>query len=416
MEELHLLCLGCMKKKTREGVCPYCGFDEKEYEIRMYQLPLGTILNGKYLIGKVLGEGGFGITYIGWDLNLQIPLAIKEYFPNTFAVRDNQRGNRVIPFTGAKQKYYAKGKESYIEEARILAKFCGEDGIVEVRDYFEENGTAYIVMEYLDGKNLIQILKNIEKNNSHMHPEVVFNLMKPVIKTLNLVHKQDLIHRDISPDNMIMLPNEKIKLIDFGASRDFSKSDDGMSVILKEGYAPEEQHRRDGKQGPWTDVYALCGTMYRAITGRKPEDVMSRVMGAPLKKPSELGIRDINLNQEAVLMRGLEVRRESRIQNMEELYRALYENKSFTWSPLGDGRGMDETIFLNEEEKGENISANRGGKNPVNSSGGGQIMEVYPEDISEDDSGNFIIPILIAWAIVVVILVGGVIAMFITVY
>lgn len=391
MEELNLLCLGCMKKKTRGGACPYCGFDEKEYESCMYQLPLRTILNGKYLVGKVLGEGGFGITYIAWDLSLQIPLAIKEYFPNTFAGRDSNRGNQVVPFTGSKQKYYLKGKENYIKEARTLARFCGKDGIVEVRDYFEENGTAYIVMEYLDGKNLIQILKNIEKNHSHLHPKVVFDLMKPVIKTLNLVHEQGVIHRDISPDNMIMLSNNQIKLIDFGASRDFSKSEDGMSVILKEGYAPEEQHRRDGKQGPWTDVYALCGTMYRAITGRKPEDAMSRLMGISLKKPSELGIREMNSSQEAVLMKGLEIKIENRIQNMEELYAALYENK---------------TIWTGTTEEGGTEIIPPPAPAPI------------PVPIPDDDppEGNPITSILVIWIIIVVVLVAIVIAMLITMY
>lgn len=399
MEELNLLCLGCMKKKTREGACPYCGFDEKEYESCMYQLPLGTILDGKYLVGKVLGEGGFGITYIAWNLSLQIPLAIKEYFSSTFAGRDSHRGNQVVPFTGSKQKYYQKGKESYIQEARVLAKFCKEDGIVEVKDYFEENGTAYIVMEYLDGKNLIEILKNIEENNSHMHPKVVLDLMRPVIKTLNLVHEQGVIHRDISPDNLIMLSNNQIKLIDFGASRDFSKSDDGMSVILKEGYAPEEQHRRDGKQGPWTDVYALCGTMYRAITGRKPEDAISRMAGTPLKKPSELGIGYINRNQESILMKGLEIRRENRIQNMEELYMALYENKSIL-SDTRDDKGIDNTIPIGN-----------GNVNPP--PGGGVVIEDNPNNFS---GGNPITSILVIWIIIVVVLVAIVIAMLITMY
>lgn len=387
MEGLHLLCLGCMKKKSKEGACPYCGFDEKEYESCMYQLPLGTILNGKYLIGRVLGEGGFGITYIGWDLNLQIFLAIKEYFPSTFAGRDNHRGNQVIPFTGSKQQYYLKGKESYIQEARILAKFCKADGIVEVRDYFEENQTAYIVMEYLEGKNLTQILKEIEERHAHMSPEAAFRLMKPVIKTLGLVHEQALIHRDISPDNMIMLSDNKIKLIDFGASRDFSRSDEGMSVILKAGYAPEEQYRRDGKQGPWTDVYALCGTMYRAITGMKPEESMSRIMGAPLKKPSELGIK-IQPNQEETLIRGLALRREDRIQNMEELYRELYENQS------GQSATQEKTIPM-----------------PLPS----PLPSLAPSP-NPPEPPNSMTSILVIWIIIVVILVGMVIAMLITLY
>lgn len=378
MEKLDLLCLGCMKEK-KEGACPHCGFDEKKYESYIYQLPPGTILSGKYLIGRVLGEGGFGITYIGWDLNLQIPLAINEYFPSTLTGRDNRSGNQVLPFTGSKQKYYQKGKESYIQEARILAKFCRTDGIVEVRDYFEENQTAYIVMEYLDGKSLIQTLKEMEKKHTHMSPDTVFQLMKPVIKALSLVHEQALIHRDISPDNMIMLPDNKIKLIDFGASRDFSKSDDGMSVILKVGYAPEEQYRRNGKQGPWTDVYALCGTMYRAITGIKPEESTSRTVEDPLKRPSELGIK-IYPNHEEILMKGLAVRKEDRIQNMEELYEALYENK---------------TVWSGTAEENPNFPPSTppipSGENPMTS-------------------------ILVIWLIIVVILVGMVIAMLIMMY
>ncbi len=390
MKDLNLLCLGCMKEKKDKGTCPHCGFNIKKYETDIYQLPITSILNGKYLIGKVLGEGGFGITYIGWDINLELPLAIKEYFPTNLATRDHDRSNQVRAFTGMRQSDYMKGKEKYVKEARVLARFCKEDGIVEVRDYFEENGTAYIVMEYLDGEDLGKRIKRLKKQGSHMEPNYVFEMMKPLIKTLSLVHQQKLVHRDISPDNIILLPDGKVKLIDFGASREYEESSEGLSVILKHGYAPVEQYYRNKEQGPWTDVYALCGTMYYAMTGQKPDSSMDRLAQDTLKSPSQLGITNINHYQERVLMKGLAVRRENRIQSMEELYRELYENNARSL------KIEDEPTVINTWTEIETVVSDSG-------VGGGRTA-VQPEE-NLQNSGNGIMMAMTIWGVVVVILI-----------
>ncbi len=324
MEDLNRLCMGCMREKPGIGVCPYCHFSLEKYEPPMYHLKPQTIVSGKYLVGKSIGEGGFGITYIGWDLNLEIPLAIKEYFPNGFAIRDHHTSDHVTAFTGEKEKFYKAGREKFVQEAKSLAKFYKQEEIVLVRDYFQENGTAYIVMEYIVGKSYNEILREKERNHTHPSVEEVFETMRPVIKALEMVHNEGIIHRDISPDNIMITEDGVTKLIDFGAARGFSDGEKSFSIVLKAGYAPEEQYRTRGHQGPWTDVYALCATIYRAITGRKPPDSMERLAEDTMKKPSELGIK-IDWRLEEALLKGLAVRAKDRWQSMGELYKAFYE-------------------------------------------------------------------------------------------
>ena len=152
------LCMGCMKEKTAPGPCPHCGFAPAAYEPSPHHLPPETILNGKYIVGKVLGEGCFGITYLGWDINLELKVAIKEYYPNGFVTREATAGNTVTVLTGYRTEFFQKGLEKFVDEARRLAKFWGLPGIVAVKDYFQENKTAYIVMEFVEGETLKTIL------------------------------------------------------------------------------------------------------------------------------------------------------------------------------------------------------------------------------------------------------------------
>ncbi len=324
MQNLEFLCLGCMKIKPKQGECPYCHFDlEKDRERRRrdgsHQLQPEAILAGKYLIGKALGEGGFGITYIGWNLNLQIPVAIKEYFPSGLATRNGDKTSTVSLLSGVRQEVYAKQKERFLREAQTLGKFDGMEGIVSIKDYFVENETAYIVMEYLDGEDFETFIRG---KGGKLPPQDVFDMMVPVMRALIFIHKEGLIHRDISPDNIRLMKDTKVKLMDFGAAREMSDGEKSLSIILKPGYAPEEQYRTRGNQGPWTDVYALCATMYRAITGKKPVESLDRIAGTNLKRPSELGI-SINPSQEYALMKGLEVFAQNRWKNVGELYQAL---------------------------------------------------------------------------------------------
>lgn len=293
----------------------------EESENQYHQLKTGNILNKKYRIEKTLGEGGFGITYLAVDTLLELPVAIKEYYPAGYVTRETAAGNTVMPFSGEKRELYEEGKQKFIKEARAMGKLAGQTGIVAVRDYFEENNTAYIVMEYLNGTTLKAYLK---QKGGVLSPQETLELVKPVVKSLASVHAQGLIHRDISPDNIMVLAGNQVKLLDFGASRSVSiNGEKSLSVLLKPGYAPEEQYRTRGEQGPWSDIYALCATCYRCITGHVPIEAMERMREDGLKPPSALGI-PMDKEAERALMRGLAVFKENRIQDARELYTAWY--------------------------------------------------------------------------------------------
>lgn len=272
MTDLEKLCPGCMRiVEDFEKPCPYCGFDKREYEkTRSYRtLPPGTILAGKYFLGKVIGEGGFGITYLAWEMNLEVPVAVKEYFPSGLATRDTQltggKSKTVSVMAGDQGHYYQSGLRSFEQEARNLAKFQNLPGVVSVKDLFFENQTAYLAMEYIPGITMKQYLRS---KGNRLDERTVLRLMRPVLESLDKVHRSGIIHRDISPDNILITADQKVTLIDFGAARMASGNDGkSMTILLKHGYAPVEQYQSKGRQGPWTDVYAICATMYRMISG-----------------------------------------------------------------------------------------------------------------------------------------------------
>ena len=302
-------------------ICPHCNIIQESVSVQAHHLPPGIVLQDRYIAGKVLGEGGFGITYIGHDINLDMRVAIKEYFPAGFVNRNHTFSETVTANIGPSEDFFEKGKDRFLKEARILAKFSAEPGIVCVRDFFSTNNTAYIIMEYLDGITMDKYLA--QKGSLSM--ERVKELLLPVINTLEKVHSQGLIHRDISPDNLMLMDNNSVKLLDFGAARDISgDAAKSLSIVLKPGYAPEEQYRTKGNQGPWTDVYAICATIYKCITGISPDDSMQRVFNDEIKLPSELGA-GITKDQEAVLMKGMAILHKSRIQNMNVLRKLLFE-------------------------------------------------------------------------------------------
>lgn len=317
---VDLLCMGCFKElKTAETACPFCGYNENQVS-PVHLLKPRSILNGKYIVGKAIGEGGFGITYIGMELNLQLKVAIKEYYPSGYATRKST----VVQPTESHGEFFAKGCEHFLDEARRLAKFRSMSGIVAVSDFFRENGTAYIVMEYIEGKTLNKYLSEMK---GKLPAQMIFDLVKPVIISLTEVHKSGMIHRDISPDNIMISNNGELKLLDFGAAREYTESGNkSLSVVLKPGYAPEEQYRSRGIQGPWTDIYALCATIYKCITGITPNESTGRIQSDTVKPPSSIGI-NIDPVQEKALMKGMAVLQKDRFQNLQELYKALYPEK-----------------------------------------------------------------------------------------
>ena len=312
-------CFGCMQHvDDPEQVCPYCGFDPAGYEIDPHQLQPGTILHDRYMVGKVIGEGGFGITYVGRDTLLDMKVAVKEFYMNGFVNRNNTVSMLVQASVGTNAELFEKNKEKFIDEARVLARFADEDGIVGIRDFFEENNTAYMIMDFLEGQTLRAYLEK----NGKMMPDDVIRIMRPVMNSLQNVHEQNVIHRDISPDNIMMLKNGRVKLLDFGAAREISKTDiRSLSVILKPGYAPEEQYRSKGMQGPWTDVYALCATMYRCIAGVTPDEAMERMFNDNLAPLSDVSACTPSVS--SVIMKGLSVRQEGRYRSVRELQQDL---------------------------------------------------------------------------------------------
>lgn len=330
MTDPNKICLGCMHTtENPEGVCPRCGFQKKKYnQIRSRRgLPLETILQGRYMTGRILGEGGFGITYLAWDLLLEIPVAVKEYFPSQLATRDTKTGTTTVTIVSKeKTKYYEKGKADFEEEAKNLAKFQNLPGVVKVKDFFLENQTAYLVMEYVRGFSLKDLLKREKRPLSQ---EKTLKIMYPVLEALEVIHEQGMIHRDISPDNILMTEKGEVKLIDFGAARMAAGEETGtLTVLLKKGYAPAEQYYTRGKQGPWTDIYAVCATMYHMLSGKIPTEALERLKDDPLQPLTALAGKDSRMQVSASVSRaiakGLSPDYEKRYQTVGQLMRDLY--------------------------------------------------------------------------------------------
>ena len=292
----------------------------------LHYLRKETRLIGRYTIKSVLGQGGFGITYLGMDELYQRKVAIKEFFPQGIVTRNTEYEDTVTVTYVEEKADYEKGKERFLKEARTMAKFSKNEGIVKVLDFFEINNTAYIVMEYLEGITLKQYIRE----NQRITLEELVRLLVPLIESLDEIHSQGMIHRDISPDNIMVLPDGRIKLMDFGAARDYTEfGEKSLSIVLKPGYAPPEQYQTHGVQGPWTDIYALCATMYKCITGENPPDAIERVMDDHLKKISAFGIPVLPQIEEAII-KGMSVAANDRYQNVgdfcEDLYGGYEEN------------------------------------------------------------------------------------------
>ncbi len=312
-------CMGCMEEIPEgEGICRHCGYQQGTDVKEAYYLLPGKVVGGKYMIGKVLGYGGFGVTYIGWDNTLRRKVAVKEYLPSDFATRSY--GTELLTvFSGEATVQFEAGLNSFISEAKRLAKFNRIPEIVDIYDCFVENGTGYIIMEYLEGVTVKEMLKEQER----IPVKEAHRIALAVLRGLSEVHKEGIIHRDIAPDNIFINKKGEVKLLDFGAARYATAVQSrSLSVVLKPGYAPEEQYRSRGEQGPWTDVYAMGATLYRMITGIRPEESIERMAEDNLKPPSALGV-EIDPNMEVALMNSLNVKKEYRTQDAKTFYEEL---------------------------------------------------------------------------------------------
>ena len=310
-------CPNCFEPSPGQ-LCSHCGWEEGLSNEAPF-LPLGTLLNGCYRVGRVLGHGGFGITYLAWDENLELRLAIKEYLPLYLATRTGDRAT-VSVRPGEAREQFDHGLAGFLDEARALARFDQHPGIVGVKGFFRANGTGYMVMEYVDG---ITLKTYLERHGGRIPFQTALALLMPVMDALRAVHKVDLLHRDIAPDNIYIATGGQVKLLDFGAARaavrDQSQS---LSMIFKPGYAPWEQCHKGGRQGPWTDVYALAATLYRAITGSPPPESPDRMEQDEFKAPSVLGIA-LTAAVERALVAALAVKARDRTQDIQTLQQGL---------------------------------------------------------------------------------------------
>ena len=316
-------CYGCMQLHDGD-FCPHCGWpNDKNNE--PHQLPVGTVLRDQYVVGRVLGQGGFGITYLGWDRHLESAVCIKEYFPNHAVSRDCTVSTQVHCHTEQGAAAYRASKERFLREGKILAQFREIPEIVSIYGFFEENDTVYIVMEYIKGMDLAHYVYH---KGGRLSADETFRILKPVMEALAQVHRAELVHRDIAPDNIMLHPRGGAKLLDFGAARMVENADvergldRSTEAIVKHGFAPMEQYQTRGNLGPWTDVYAMCATVYYCLTGQIPPEATTRMMGEA--EFSWQNVPGLTQRQRYALERGMAVLPRDRYASMEELLDGLF--------------------------------------------------------------------------------------------
>ena len=286
------------------------------------RLEMGYRLNGRYRVCRSLGQGGFGITYLAEDELLGQKIVIKEYFPAAFARRAEDGSIRIMEETDRAD--FTEGRNRFLREARILTSLLDVPGVVKAWNYFQENQTAYLVMEYVQG---ISLRSWLEQNGEVPSFDEALEMLRPVVLALANIHKKGLLHRDITPDNLMVGANGTVKLLDFGSARSYLREKDSemtQTVLLKSGYAPPEQYDGKSVQGPWTDIYALSATLYEMITGCMPEDALQRQIRDELIEPSIYGAKITPEQEEHLLKRGLALDERERYTSVQEFSSDFY--------------------------------------------------------------------------------------------
>lgn len=316
---LNLICPNCFGTLNVYGYCQNC----RTYAIPVAPsaavLPPRTILQRRYFLGKTLGSGGFGITYLAWDLETSTKVAIKEFFPKGYASRGTD-SVCVTVSTQAGTPAFNHWLSAFLDEAQVLTNVVNMPGTVKIEDFFTTNHTAYIVMEYLEGISLRQY---ITQRGGRLPMKETLNIMRPVLDALLALHQYGLIHKDISPENVQIVKNREVKLMDFGAASLYNKNVTKPYIILKHGFSPIELYRTDLKQGPYSDIYQAGATIYNCLTGVIPPVAPNRLQKDTLVRPSAYGIH-IPLVQENALMKSLKVNAKDRYDNMGEFIQMMY--------------------------------------------------------------------------------------------
>ncbi|MBR1866295.1 MAG: protein kinase, partial [Lachnospiraceae bacterium] len=312
------LCMNCFSVKGQYEVCPYCGYVEGTPPAQPHCLTPGTILGNHFIVGTVIGFGGFGITYKCYDTTLGITVAAKEFYPMGLVNRSPGQ-SKVGLLSGDRRTQYREQLKRFLMEAQSVAQFGKAKDIVNIYDYFEENGTAYIIMEYIDGI----LLKDYLEKQGAMPPDVAMSVIMPIIEAVKKIHSKGIIHRDISPDNIFITDENSIKIFDFGAAQ-LNNSKEGMAgeKVIKVGYSAPEQYRDKNRQGFYTDIYSVGAILYQMLTGRKPIESTEREYKDKMRSPMELGVK-VNSNVDRAVMEAMAVRPEFRYQGIQQFEDAL---------------------------------------------------------------------------------------------
>lgn len=329
---MKIRCMNCMKEyEGEQECCPLCGFVRGTPPKEIYHLYPEVVLADRYVTGTVAACGGFGILYRAWDERLQIMVAVKEYFPSNYVNR-NPGDKDIFIYTIRRKIEFQEGLESFLAEARNTAKFSSHPNIVKVYDYFRENKTAYMVMEYMDGITLKQYTK---EEGGKVGWQRAVEIITSICEDLQVVHEGEILHRDISPDNIMVCKDGAIKLFDFGAACFFSAEHEmSRTVVLKIGFAPPEQYQANSPQGVWTDIYALGVTLYRTITGMLPDESVNRQKAVleegrdTLVKPGDLA-GDIPEYLDTAICRAMAIEPSLRFDSVLEFKDALLNIKQY---------------------------------------------------------------------------------------
>ena len=324
-------CYGCMRELSAPGiVCPNCGYDNtKDPGLQpSHVLPCGTILNGQYLVGRSLGQGGFGITYIGYDLNLDIPVCIKEYYPEGSVSRVAEQSSGVYWGSSDYAQTLRDGRISFVREARKAVKLRDLNHVVTVWGIFFENETAYIIMDYIEGET---IKSRLVRTQRPLGERECVALLTPVMRDLEKIHERGIIHRDIKPENLMIRTDGELMLLDMGAAKDLSTGSGQSSfMVASQGFSPLEQYNRNGRIGPWTDVYGVCATIYYCLTGRRLPTPTERMSG------EKIDWQGLTPEMKTALEKGLALQPEDRTQTMGELKRSRRPSWTCKSIPTGN--------------------------------------------------------------------------------
>lgn len=319
------VCLFCCESKGRPGGCIYCGPQAAGREPPTAPIslrPRTWVKKGQYLIGRVLGTGGFGITYIAIDKITEARVAVKELFPRTMVLRASDGRTAVCADVGGDDDFDGM-KRSFLAEARALAHFRDHPNIASVLDFFEDNGTAYIVQSYLDGATAGEVF---EHQRGPLRPSLAVGIIKQALNGLKAVHQTGMLHRDIKPHNIFITRHGVVKLIDFGAARFYLGSGNTkFTEIFSQHYAPPEQCLSNTSQGPWTDTYAVGATLYRLVSGNLPPVAQTRLSNPMLPQlPSAIQKTTPGLLWD-VMVKALELNPDDRFRSVEDFEAALVE-------------------------------------------------------------------------------------------